>query len=111
MSPVWTVQSNGSFCLSSILLANLFVFQRLHRISRRSRRRSRSSTECQRLQRFKKRKICFFSESTQIFLLDEKKFQEISKENPSENDEDLPRIDLNEMLADMTVEDNNEMDS
>lgn len=59
----------------------------------------------------KKEKFVFFSESNRIFLLDEKKFQEISKENPSENDEDLPRIDLNEMLADMTVEDNNEMDS
>ncbi|CAF5136068.1 unnamed protein product, partial [Rotaria sp. Silwood1] len=42
---------------------------------------------------------------------DEKKLQEKSNKIDDATEEDLPHIDLNEMLADMTMEDSDKMDS
>ncbi len=41
------------------------------------------------------------------FLLDDNKLQQTD----DEGEDDIPRIDLNEMLADMTMEDSDKMDS
>lgn len=62
---------------------------------------------------FTKVKLSFETNRRKTFssFLDEKKLQDTANQTTNENDEDLPRIDLNEMLADMTVEDNDEMDS
>ncbi len=46
-----------------------------------------------------------------IYFLDDQKLQQTTNNNDDEGDEDLPRIDLNEMLADMTMEDSDKMDS
>jgi len=53
-----------------------------------------------------------FSRKNKICFLDEKKLQQASTNNEDEDEEDdLPRIDLTEMLADMTMEDSDKMDS
>ncbi len=48
-----------------------------------------------------------FLEKNFDFLLDDKKLQQTD----DEGEDDFPRIDLNEMLADMTMEDSDKMDS
>jgi hypothetical protein len=54
----------------------------------------------------------YFLEKNKICFLDEKKLQQTSTNNEDEDEEDdLPRIDLTEMLADMTMEDSDKMDS
>lgn len=59
----------------------------------------------------KKKKTFVFIENNILFCLDEKKFQQPSTNNGDEGDDDLPQIDLNEMLADMNMEDSDKMDS
>ncbi len=53
-----------------------------------------------------------FENPKKIFflILDETKLQQKTF-NDDDGDDDLPHIDLNEMLADMTMEDSNKMDS
>jgi len=58
-----------------------------------------------------KNKFLIFSKFYFIFFLDEKKLQQPSNNKDDEGEDDLPRIDINEMLADMTMEDSNKMDS
>jgi hypothetical protein len=54
----------------------------------------------------------YFLEKTKFVFLDEKKLQQASTNHEDEGEEDdLPRIDLTEMLADMTMEDSDKMDS
>ncbi len=48
---------------------------------------------------------------TFILSLDEKKLQQPSTNIADEGEDDLPHIDLNEMLADMTMEDSDQMDA
>ena len=83
-----------------------FVIQWLYWISWRSWRRSCSTSKCQRLQRLNI--FLILSSKIHFYLLDEKKLQQTADEG---DDEDLPHIDLNEMLADMTMEDSDKMDS
>lgn len=45
------------------------------------------------------------------FRLDEKKLQQNPTKITDDDDENIPQIDLNEMLADMTMEDSDQMDS
>lgn len=45
------------------------------------------------------------------FRLDEKKLQQNTNNITDDGDEEIPKIDLNEMLADMTMEDSDRMDS
>ena len=49
--------------------------------------------------------------SLKLIFLDEKKLQQSSNSVADESEADLPHIDLNEMLADMTMEDTDKMDS
>ncbi len=58
-----------------------------------------------------KNQIFNFLEVLFHFFLDEKKLQQPSNNKDDEGEDDLPRIDLNEMLADMTMEDSDKMDS
>ena len=46
-----------------------------------------------------------------VVCLDEKKFEQTSINIDDAIDNDIPHIDLTEMLADMTVEDSDKMDS
>jgi hypothetical protein len=46
-----------------------------------------------------------------LVFLDERKIQEGSNNIDDENADDIPRIDLSEMLGDMTMEDSDKMDS
>ena len=51
--------------------------------------------------------------SITCYLLDERKINQTgnSMENEEANDDDIPRIGLDEMLADMTMEDSDKMDA
>lgn len=46
-----------------------------------------------------------------LFLIDQRKIQQSAETIDDEGAEDLPQIDLNEMLADMTMEDSEKMDA
>lgn len=59
-----------------------------------------------------KKKTCFIVLQEQIFyVLDEKKIQQTTNNMDDASEQDLPHIDLNEMLADMTMEDSDKMDA
>lgn len=55
----------------------------------------------------------FWDELQMVNLLwtDDRKIQQAANQMDDEDAEDLPQIDLNEMLADMTVEDSDKMDA
>ena len=46
-----------------------------------------------------------------LLWTDDRKIQQAANQMDDEDAEDLPQIDLNEMLADMTVEDSDKMDA
>jgi hypothetical protein len=60
-------------------------------------------------------KVCCTRDTTRRALRscssDEKKLQQLSMENNDDGNDDLPRIDLTEMLADMTMEESDVMEA
>lgn len=110
---VWTAVLNGSLSLRSILHKSSHSFSRDYTEFLEDLEEDPVLRQNVNVYKGEFSLLLSVSQKRKFFFccLDEKKLQQNENNITEDGDEDIPKIDLNEMLADMTMEDSDQMDS